>query len=261
MTNDNGLITKIWGPHFWVSLHCVTFGFPIMPTENDKKNYRIYFESLANVLPCKYCQVSYTHFINSEPTKLTDDIFSSRDTLTKWLYLLHERVNKKLGVDYDVPYEQVVEKYESFRATCSTNKPKVTGCSMPANTKAKSYQNDSYKNCPIVCIEIARALSDYAIKRGVSFDKIEFYNNLKKSNKSHEWLERNNYCKKMIYEMRLKGIPSVEIDGPFKGLPTINELMLISKLCTNMSKNELIAITKLLNKPVKFNYKLKSLNV
>ena len=26
---NNGLITKIWGPVVWESLHCIAFGYPI----------------------------------------------------------------------------------------------------------------------------------------------------------------------------------------------------------------------------------------
>ena len=35
-SKTNGLITKIWGPHFWETLHCVSFGYPLEPTEEQK---------------------------------------------------------------------------------------------------------------------------------------------------------------------------------------------------------------------------------
>ena len=28
MTNNNGMMTKIWGPPGWLFLHCVTMGYP-----------------------------------------------------------------------------------------------------------------------------------------------------------------------------------------------------------------------------------------
>ena len=43
--------------------------------------------------------------------------------------------------------------------------------------------------------------------------------------------------------MRLEGIPSVEKDGEFKGLPTIYELKLISMLCTTICCKELSEIS------------------
>lgn len=254
--NDNGLITKIWGPHLWKSLHCITFGYPVNPTDEQKKQYKNFFESLAFVLPCKYCRDSYYYFINNEPTKLKDEVLNSRKSLTEWFYLLHERVNQKLGIDYNVSYDEVVEKYESFRAKCI---PNLTGCIMPADMKAHSYQNDTKKDCPIIYYKIANALKDYAEKRGVSFDKIDYYNNIKQNRKSKEWSERNKICHNIISVMRNNGISSIEIDGEHKGLPTIEELKLISMLCSNMSKTELLMVTKKLNNPVHIKYKLKKI--
>ena len=256
--NDNGFITKIWGPHFWKTMHFISFSYPNNPTIEDKKYYKQFFESLCHVLPCSYCRVSCEYFISTEPTKLTDEVLTNRETITKWLYLLHERVNQKLGVEYNVTYDEVVDKYESFRAICVPNMP---GCIMPADLKAKSYQNDSSKDCPIISKTIAMAISEYAEKRGIKFDKLDYYNNLKNIKNSKEWMERNEECKKIIYDMRNKGISSLEITGEYKGLPTKDELILISKLCTNMSKNELIKITELLDKPVKMEYRLKSFKI
>lgn len=250
---DNGLITKIWGPHLWKSLHFITFGYPINPTEEQKIEYRKFFESLAFVLPCKYCRESYHYFINNEPTKINNDIFNNRDSITKWLYLLHDRVNQKLGVDYNVTYDEVVKKYESFRAKCS---PDLQGCIMPANMKAHSYQNDLLKDYPIICLQIANALKDYATKRGIEFNKLDYYNDLKNNKENVEWKKRNLQCQKIIRNMRNDGIPSIENDGLYKGLPTINELQLISLLCSNMTKTELLIIAKKLNNPIHIKYKL-----
>jgi len=34
---NNGLITKIWGPPTWDCLHSFTFGYPVHPTDEQKK--------------------------------------------------------------------------------------------------------------------------------------------------------------------------------------------------------------------------------
>ena len=58
--NDNmGLLTKIWGPPLWESLHCITFAFPSNPTNEEKQHYLAFFKSLGNVLPCSLCRSSY----------------------------------------------------------------------------------------------------------------------------------------------------------------------------------------------------------
>ena len=99
---NNGLITSIWGPPTWESFHSITFGYPIKPSEEQKKDYMEYFRLLGKVLPCVYCRVSYDNFITDETNKtlLNMDTMKSRETLTKWGMYLHDAVNNKLGVNY-----------------------------------------------------------------------------------------------------------------------------------------------------------------
>lgn len=236
---DNGLITKIWGPHFWITLHSITFGYPVNPTKEQKKYYKNFFTTVSHVLPCKLCRDSYAFFINSEPTVLNDDVLVDRHTLSKWLYDLHERVNKKLGVDYDISFDYLVHKYESFRAKCKSG---TNGCVMPIDLKAKSFFLDSITNFPIVPIHILSALDNYAKTRNVSFDNVDFLHKIKRDKHSQLWIDRENMCKQIGSFMKINAIPSVELDGPFKGLPTIQELHLLSLISSNLSIQELDVI-------------------
>ena len=63
---------KIWGPHAWIFLHSVSFSYPDDPTEEDKKEYKKFFESLQYVLPCDTCKYNYKKKIKK--IKLTDKI-------------------------------------------------------------------------------------------------------------------------------------------------------------------------------------------
>ena len=56
--SDNGMLSSIWGPSLWHALHCMSFNYPLNPTEKDKKNYHKFIKSLENVLPCKYCRIN-----------------------------------------------------------------------------------------------------------------------------------------------------------------------------------------------------------
>ena len=110
-SKTNGLITKIWGPHFWEVLHFVSFGYPLEPTDQHKKDYKDFYVAVKNVLPCKYCRESYSKFILEEDrTRLTDNDLTNRDSLTRWVYKLHERVNEKIGIHYKTTYEDVFNK-------------------------------------------------------------------------------------------------------------------------------------------------------
>jgi len=43
----------------------------------------------------------------------------SRDTFSKYVYDLHEHINKMLGKISNLSFEDVRERYEHFRARCS----------------------------------------------------------------------------------------------------------------------------------------------
>lgn len=255
---NNGLITKIWGPPAWTFLHCVTFGYPIEPTEENKEKFKMFFELVGDILPCKYCRESYKEFISQERTRLTDDVMQNRDTLTKWFYDIHNEVNNKLDTVYGVKYEDVVKRYEAYRATCSkkpANQPK--GCIVPLNKKAQCYKVASITDCPIVPVSVVKQFIEYAKKRGIDttqyIDEINTNQDLDKmlNNKScGVWCKRNKECRDIITKMRVEGIPSVESKGPYSGLPTPEELKLILRFSSNLSPDELDKIGQKLNKSI-----------
>jgi len=243
--NNNGLLPKIWGPHMWVALHSITFNYPVTPTSEDKETYKVFFQSLGHVLPCSYCASSYKDFISHGLTQLTDDVLETRDSLTKWLYYVHEAVNKKLGIDYGITYDNVVERYESYRAACDHQQDNklIKMCDTTADKKTIPFNVAIVKDCPVIPIKIAKRFIKYAKMRGL--EETEFYiiNNPEATKNNAIWKRRNIECEEIINRMRLKGINSVETsDEWWKGLPTIDELRLIMRLSSNLTKNKLIAL-------------------
>ena len=250
---NNGLLTKIWGPALWIGLHSIAFGYPTEPTDDEKKGYRTFFESIQHVLPCLYCRISYYEFISSNETELIDDVFLNRDNLTLWLFNLHNKVNNKLGMDYGITYDEHKKKYESYRAKCLPDKK---GCIVPLDYKQQSYINAQLKDCPVIPLNLALCFTNYAKERNVLFQP-ELYETLRNNSDCSQWKKRNIECSSKISEMRCNGIPSVEQSGEFVGLPTIHELELLSKLSTTMSKNELIILANKLGFNTTIIYKLK----
>lgn len=142
---QNGMMTKVWGPPGWFFLHSVTFGYPdeINPENVDRvRHYANFFNSLGHILPCKYCRNSYNEYISELPV---ENFLNSRKDLTLWLYLIHNKVNDKLGIPAcDRPsFEEVEKKYEQYRAKCkqTTDKERsdrlIKGCVVPENGKKK----------------------------------------------------------------------------------------------------------------------------
>jgi hypothetical protein len=49
----------------------------------------------------------------------------NRETFSRYIYELHETVNKMLKKDSKLTYDDVRENYEHFRARCTEEKPKI----------------------------------------------------------------------------------------------------------------------------------------
>lgn len=249
---NNGLITKIWGPSAWQTLHSISFGYPINPSDEHKAKYKLFFELLGDVLPCSYCRDSYKHFITSGDSILDSHALTNRKTLTKWLYRLHNAVNNKLDINYGITYKDIVNRYESYRAVCSKshNLTKEKGCLMPLNKKAQSYKIANIKDCPLIEYEIATKFIKYAEMRNIGDSHIYLLHHIKQKNILNKclqnkinddiWCTRNVECHNIISDMRINGINSIEDSGPFIGLPTINETYLILRLSSNLSNEALV---------------------
>ena len=119
----DGMQTYAWGPAMWHSLHMISFNYPVEPTSQQKKQYRNLMLNLVNVLPCKYCRLNLKK--NYKIFPLTMECMNSRDSFSRYVYNLHERINKNLGKDSGLSYCDVRERYEHFRARCVDDKPKL----------------------------------------------------------------------------------------------------------------------------------------
>ena len=110
--------TRFWGPSGWKLLHTITFAY--MPS--DKVAVRELFQMLPYVLPCKYCRTSLTEYMERHQL---EPALESRETLTKWLWKIHNEVNSKLRnqripTKPDPPFESVQKYYKQILATgCS----------------------------------------------------------------------------------------------------------------------------------------------
>ena len=144
----DGFLTSIWGPALWHSLHTISFNYPVNPTTENKKHYRDFMLNLVNILPCKYCRENLKN--NYKQFPLTMECMKNRNSFSRYVFKLHETVNKKLGKKSGLTYCDIRERYEHFRARCTEEKPKMfkfkktrknkkeKGCTEPLyGTKAK----------------------------------------------------------------------------------------------------------------------------
>ena len=55
----NSIQPKLWGPHGWKFMHYISLGYPINPTSKDKINYKNFYYSLQDILPCVCFNLRY----------------------------------------------------------------------------------------------------------------------------------------------------------------------------------------------------------
>ena len=85
---------ELWGPHLWYSIHFIALGFPNDASSIDKKNYKNFYISLPNVIPCEECS---KHLINSLNQFPIDNFLLNKDKLFEWTVIIHNEVNKLLN--------------------------------------------------------------------------------------------------------------------------------------------------------------------
>jgi hypothetical protein len=149
--SNDGMLTYIWGPALWHTLHTMSFNYPVNPTKEQKESYYNYFISLKNVLPCKYCRDNYAK--NLEKLPLTASKLKNRETFSRWVFDMHELINKNLNKKSNLTYEIVRDRYEHFRSRClidpkvKINDTKEKGCTEPLyGVKSKCVINIVPKN-------------------------------------------------------------------------------------------------------------------
>ena len=121
--SGDGMVTKIWGPIFWTAIHTVSFNYPVNPTDEDNKHYRDFIINLQHVLPCKYCRMNLANNLKKKPLQMCH--MASRDTFSRYMYELHETINKMLHKKSNLTYCDVRERYENFRSRCTEEKPTI----------------------------------------------------------------------------------------------------------------------------------------
>jgi hypothetical protein len=137
--SGDGMLTSVWGPSLWHSLHTISFNYPISPSKSDKEHYRKYILDLKHILPCGKCRANLVDNFKKLPLLMKH--MESRETFSKYVYELHELINSMLGKRSGLSYDEVRERYEHFRARCTipvtkicttkTRKKSENGCTEP----------------------------------------------------------------------------------------------------------------------------------
>jgi hypothetical protein len=146
--NDkSGFQTGIWGPVLWFYLHIMSFNYPNNPTQEQKNHYKDFIYNLRFVLPCKYCRINLMNNLKEHP--ITNDDLKNRETFSRYIYNLHNTINKMLNKKIKISYEEVRDKYEHFRARCNDTNKSNESNENENNENDKKIKNMHKKGCTI----------------------------------------------------------------------------------------------------------------
>jgi hypothetical protein len=139
----DGMLTTVWGPSMWHYLHTMSFNYPVNPSHEDKIHYKDFVQNLQYVLPCKYCRMNLKTNFKSLPLTMKD--MKDRESFSRYIYELHELVNRMLKKKSNLSYCDVRERYEHFRARCTDEKPKLF--KVEKRSKTLKHKKTTEKGC------------------------------------------------------------------------------------------------------------------
>ncbi|CAH8576705.1 unnamed protein product [Heterobilharzia americana] len=80
------------GRSSWTLLHTMAAYYPLHPTPKQQEDMKTFLLTFTQFFPCRPCAYDFESNMILHPPKLQD-----RNTLSGWLCLQHNLVNKKLG--------------------------------------------------------------------------------------------------------------------------------------------------------------------
>ncbi len=107
---------SLWGPHLWKFMHLFTLSYPNEPTEDEKDTAFNFFTSIQTVLPCEKCRYNFKNHLET----LTEEVLDSNENLVKWLFDIHNEVNKSTGKPI-FSFDDFINLYTTNNAAATLN--------------------------------------------------------------------------------------------------------------------------------------------
>jgi hypothetical protein len=86
---------------------------------------------------------------NLKEHPITNDDLKNRETFSRYIYNLHNTINKMLNKKIKISYEEVRDKYEHFRARCNDTNKSNESNENENNENDKKIKNMHKKGCTI----------------------------------------------------------------------------------------------------------------
>jgi len=163
---NSGMSTKHWGPAAWKFLFTSIMGR--YPTKIDNNNtehiliknaFKSMLLSLQVVMPCIYCRESFKKFILELPI---EPYLVGRIELMYWLYLMKDKVNKKLLGQENKCYKDEKLKLKSLFYGGHITQDEYY-------TRVKAFKEETFNTIPTPPFK--QVLDQYESLRAVCSDK------------------------------------------------------------------------------------------
>jgi hypothetical protein len=150
-----GVLPSCWGQSAWLFIHSIAYAYN---PQIDKQKYFDFFSNLGSILPCEECRIHYSQNLNKQELIIA---LETNENLFKWVYDLHNKVNKQIGVSESnwPSYESIKQRYTSFKASCS--EIGVCGSKTQNHKKLKiveQFGNLSEEQLPLLISTISLAI-------------------------------------------------------------------------------------------------------
>jgi hypothetical protein len=120
MSGTQDLDAKVWGPHFWFTLHTIAITYPNNPNDVVKKKYYDFIQNLPLFIPTSKMGNAFSEYLDEFPVT---PYLDSRMSIMKWVHFIHNKINAKLGKDeldffnsLDAYYDHYKPKEENINA-------------------------------------------------------------------------------------------------------------------------------------------------
>jgi len=128
---------NLWGPSLWTFLHYLTLAYPDNPTEEEQERMYDFLASLQIVIPCQKCRINFKSYLN----EMNSDVLSTKNTLVRWLFNVHNLVNKNTGKP-QFSYDDFIKKYSQMKI----NEEIKVESKDESNEKIKEYFDNKMSN-------------------------------------------------------------------------------------------------------------------
>ena len=89
-----GIEPQLFGPALWGAIHYIALGAPESLDSTQQLQYKHFYTSLSQVIPCYSCRQHFQELLNTYPI---DNYLGNKDTLFIWTVTVHNAVNKSLN--------------------------------------------------------------------------------------------------------------------------------------------------------------------